>query len=203
MPCPFTVLAGIGAVGQAVPTLYVRDRAARPVVWVTTLVLAAGWIAYFVAGRTLALRVTLETLTALALVAGGWRWWTWMRRTAGPAGARHELAVSFRRMLVLLVDPWVLVAVVWLTAMLVMEWRGKAEFVALEYAAIGAWITAMLAWRRTRLPRRAAFATARAGGFAALESYARPAVCPSCPLGFGAGTPDAGGDAPDAAGGSR
>lgn len=183
MPCPFTSAAGIGAGLGGAHALLVGDSRYRLLAWATLVALLAGWGYYFGWSRTAPLRIGLEVLSVLALVAGALRvrWLIRARRVAPPFyGTLARLAAPVRPVLA---SPVVLSLKVWIAAMLVAEWRGKARFEATEYAIVAGALLAAVAARAVRLRK----ARTR---FSALESYASGSTATACPLGFG-GEPDA------------
>lgn len=175
MICPIAPIAAAGAVIGGVHTLFVQDRAHRRTAWLVFGVLLAGWAAYGVGGRVPLARIGLEVTSVAAILAGGWRAW-WLARHRGvrsPIVAR--MAPWARVFASWLRAPAVLATNVWLAAMLTAEWRGRAHFDRLEYAAVFVAILGAVwlhAWRLSR---------ARRSRHAALESYASCAT-PGCPL---------------------
>lgn len=73
--CPFTGLLGLGALVGGSERWAARLRVRPFVIWSAAAVLAAAWVAYFGAARTLPLRVTLEVLSVafLTLAPGALR----------------------------------------------------------------------------------------------------------------------------------
>jgi hypothetical protein len=169
-------MGALAAVGGAHSLLF-RDPRYRAVTWTLLALVTAGWVAYFTAFRTAPVRVTLEVISVSALVAAALR----VRRLMRVHGVVPPLYRPTSRFLgavwPVLGSPGVLAGKVWLLAMLVMEWRGKAHFAPLEYVAVGAAIVGMAAWK--------VLAMRRARPFSALESYSGGATPPACPLGFG------------------
>jgi hypothetical protein len=181
MPCPFTSVLGVGAGLGGAHTLLVRDHRCRVLAWTTLLLTAAGWACYFAWWRETPFRIALEVLSVSAVVAGALR----VRRLMRTAGVRPPLFGTMARLAApvwpVLGAPAVLTLKVWIAAMLVMEWRGKARFDALEYGAATALLLAAGTLRVVRLHR----ARSR---FSALESFATWSSASACPLGFGCTT---------------
>ena len=182
MACPIAPVLVAGALAGGGHTLYVQDRKYRGAAWLATLALLGGWAMYAVMFRQAPLRVVLETLSVVALVAGGVRvaWlmrarqvrsplWEALRRSAGPLWSVFG-------------DRSVLAAKLWLLAMLTTQWRGKARFDAWEYAVISAALVLLVALRIVRMARSRRRARVP---FAALESFAECPAASACPLGFG------------------
>lgn len=178
MACPIaSVAAAVATVGGA-RALLIQDRSFRHFTWLTLLTLTAGWWLYFIAARVLPLRVVLEIVTTLAIVGAVLRV-RWLVRNRG---IQLPLIASMTRILRgvwgVIGSPWVLSAKVWLAAMLVMDWRGKAHFTPLEYAIVCAILVVLVVARLlvrsvTRSP------------FASLEAIAATRATPACPFGFG------------------
>lgn len=177
MPCPFTSAFGIGVVFGGVHTLFVQDRQGRVLSWGVLLTLLTAWAGYFASGRSSSLRLALEVVSVamLVLAFARLRWLSRRRGLRSPLSS-HALALG-RRVWSAIGSSWVLAAKVWLAAMLVMEWRGKAHFEPLEYLAVSLGILALMVHRLV--------ARRRARLFEALETYARETASGSCPLGFG------------------
>jgi hypothetical protein len=177
LPCPFAALTALGAVLGASRALFVEDRAARWPARLGAAALTAGWTLYFIAARRLDVRIALEVVSVAAVIAAALRV-RWLVRRAGPGVMLPPRVLAFsRRWAGLAWTPSVAIAKTWLVAMLVMEWRGKADFTALEYALTVAALVALLAWRVAR--------ARRAPRYAALASYANACPSPTCPAGFG------------------
>jgi hypothetical protein len=147
------------ALGGAHALLF-QDRRYRLVAWLTLLAIAAGWTTYFVAWREPAMRITLEVASVAALVAGGFRV-RWLIKSQGRTPPLYSaMARATRGTWSVLRWPWILSAKVWLAAMLVMQWRGKAHFSVIEYATVTAVILALITIRVVALMRaRSRFAT--------------------------------------------
>lgn len=177
MPCPFATAAGVVASIGGSYTLLFQDRRYRLVAWTALVLLLAGWVAYFALWRTGPLRVGLEVMSVAVLVAGGLRV-RWLVRRGWNPPLLAPVARVTSGVWKVAGSPWVLAAKVWLAAMLVMEWRGKASFSALEYGIVTAVLLACVAVRLVAIHRGRR-------SFAALESLASGAPAPSCPLGFG------------------
>ena len=180
--CPFATVAGAASMLPVPRGLLVRDRGARPYAWFALLALVAGWTVYFPTGRDPQLRIGLEVASALAIVAGAWRWTWWTRRQGGPDAARQELREAYHRTRESFRDPWILVTGVWLLAMIVMEWRGKTHFATAEYLAITTAFVALIVMHRLGRPRLARFT--------ALDSFAAGPTESARPLGLGCAPPE-------------
>jgi hypothetical protein len=182
MACPIAPVLVLGAVAGGGHTLYVQDREHRLTSWLTSLALLGGWALYLWVFRHAPVRITLEVLSVLALVAGGVRVW-WLMRTrqmASPLWASAHRGVL--ALWAVFGDRAVLAAKIWLLAMVTMQWRGLVRFSGGEYAAVSgvlALLVALRVYRLARLGRRSR------APFAALESFAAGAAGPACPLGFG------------------
>lgn len=180
MACPFASTLGLFASIGGAYTLLVQDRRYR---WLTGGALALivlGWVGYFALARTPAARIALEVASVAWLVAAVLRV-RWLMRARGVRPPLLDPATRVTRwMWARIGSPWVLGTKIWLVCMLVMEWRGKARFSALEYGAVVGLLLVLMAlrWRATARPR----------GFAALESIAAGCAAPACPLGFGRAT---------------
>jgi hypothetical protein len=176
--CPIaSVAAAVATVGGA-RALLIQDRSFRLFTWLTLLTVAAGWWVYFIAARVPPLRISLELVTSLAAIAAVLR----VRWLVRHRGIRLPMLAGITRLLrvvwSVIGSPWVLSSKVWLAAMLVMEWRGKAHFTAVEYALVCAVLVAFVVARV--LSRRATRSQ-----FSSLEAIAASGAAPACPLGFG------------------
>jgi hypothetical protein len=177
MPCPISLLVGAGLAARSAHALFVQDRSGRVITLTATLVVLAGWPAYFLLARTPALRITLEVASSLVLLGSALRLALLARRGVIDARPGIRFEPLARRTMAVVGNPWVLSAKVWLAAMLVMEWRGKAHFSTLEYAAVSLVVLALVLHR--------VLVQRRQPGFPALESFAGGAAPAACPLGFG------------------
>lgn len=179
MPCPFATLTAFAAVVGGSRALFVEDRAARWPARLGAAALTAAWTLYFVSARRLEVRIALEVVSVAALVVAALRV-RWLIRRAGPQVFMPPRVQAWsRRWADIAWTPTVAIAKTWLIAMVVMEWRGKADFSALEYALSVAALVALIAWRWAR--------ARRAPRYSALASYAADCPSPTCPAGFGAG----------------
>ena len=182
MACPIaSVGAAVVTVGGA-RALLIQDRSFRLFTWLTLLTVSAGWWIYFMAARVPPLRISLELVTGLAAIAAVLRV-RWLVRHRGIR--LPMLAVITRvahRVWRVIGSPWVLSSKIWLASMLVMEWRGKAHFTALEYTLVGAVLLALVV-ARVHSHR------ATRSQFSSLEAIAASGAAPACPLGFGCQVP--------------
>jgi hypothetical protein len=181
-------ILGVGAVFGGVHSLLFQDRRWRWLAWSVLLGLAAGWAGYFTVVREPGSRIALEVVSVLALIVAALRV-RWLVRTGA---ARPLLFAPMGRALrwfaPVFGSVWVVAAKIWLLAMLVMEWRGKAHFNGLEYAVVSAILAGLIVLRVRSVSR------ARAG-FSTLASLANTSPATTCPLGFGCETiPAAGPD---------
>jgi hypothetical protein len=178
MACPVASLVALGALFPPAHTLFARDRM-RWIAWAALALLAAGWIAYYVALRRPSVRITMEIVSVVLLVAAGLRIRVLARRDGNAAAWLRAWRDAGRRGWQLLRSPWVLAAKLVLLTMLVLEWSGRADFSATQFGlAILALVTAVgIRIVQMRRPAR----------FEALESLAARPVEGSCPLGFDAG----------------
>lgn len=175
--CPFATLLGVGAVATGSERLLVRDLRYRALSWTATALLVAGWVAYFAVLRRHDVRIVLEVLSVVALLAAALRVRALVRSGAvapllgGAAGRALAAFVAAIR------SPWVAGAKAWLLAMATFQALGRASFSGLEYALASAVLLALIGWRLAR-----GSAPAR---FGSLERFGTSAPAASCPLGFG------------------
>jgi hypothetical protein len=175
--CPFASLIGVGAVASGSQRLLVKDTRYRVYTWTAAVLLGLAWLGYFLALRRPDVRVALEVVSVLALLAGGLRLRSLVRSgqvaplTSGVLGRVLEpLTYAVR-------SPWVAGTKAWLLAMLVFQSLGRARFSGLEYGAV---VSLLLALVTIRLLRRPA-----APRFGSLERFGAQAPPVACPLGFG------------------
>jgi len=178
MACPVASLVALGALFPPVRTLFARDRM-RWLAWTALALFAAGWIAYYLVARRPSVRIAMEIMSVVMLVVAGLRIRVLARRDGNGAAWSRAWRDAGRLGWQLLRSPWVLAAKVVLLTMLVLEWSGRADLSATQFAlAILALFTAV-GVRIVQMQRPARFET--------LESLATRPVEGSCPLGFDAG----------------
>ena len=194
MVCPLVPLVGVGAAVGGTHTIFIQDRSQRRLAWVVLLTLTGAWALYATVIHLKSVRIVLETLTVIAVLAGGYRAW-WLARHRGvrsPLVAR--LSPIGRHLVACVRSPLVLAANAWLVAMLSLEWLRKAHFGALEYVLVclvlAGGVTART-WSRMRARRVDPH-------MRALESFMAAAPTSACPLGFGGAVSAPGSTAPEA-----
>jgi hypothetical protein len=153
VPCPFASAVGAVTAAGGVHSLLFRDRRFRRLAWATLILLAAGWTAYFAAFRTPPVRIALEAASVAAVIAAALRVRHLMRAHGFVPPLHRPASRLLRATWPVLGSPGVLVGKVWLLAMLVMEWRGRARFAAAEYALVVAATLALAALRVVSLRR--------------------------------------------------
>jgi len=179
--CPFASTLGLFASIGGAYTLLVQDRRYRWLTGGALALIALGWGGYFAFERTAAARIGLEVASVAWIVAAVLRV-RWLMRERGVRPPLLDPATRLTRQVWTRIgSPWVLSAKVWLLAMMVMEWRGKADFTRVEYGLVVGLLLGLMVLRLR--------ATARPRPFAALESIAAECAAPSCPLGFGRAAP--------------
>ena len=176
MACPVASLVALGALFPPARTLFADDRGGRWIAWISLALVVGGWFAYFLLVRTLPVRIVMEVLSMVMLVAAGLR----LRVLAKRDGNAEKWKNSFRRgsryATQLVRSPWVLGAKGVLLTMLALEWGKWMHFTVVEYwIAVGA-LVAMIVVRMVQLHRAPRFTT--------LESLAARPVEGTCPLGF-------------------
>ncbi len=180
--CPIAPLVLVGATLSGTHTVFFQDRRRRAAAWAVLTTLVMAWSAYAFLARTPPVRLGLEALSVLAVLAGTARAW-WLARHGVHSPLWPWLAAAVRHTVRVAADPFVLGVQVWLACMLTMQWRGKAHFSGMEYGSVALLLAVTAAIRITRTWRRQ---HARRRPFAALESYAAARAAERCPLGFGA-----------------
>lgn len=177
MVCPFASLIGVGAFASGSQRLLVRDHRYRVYTWVVLAALGGGWLAYFTFLRRDEVRIALEVVSVLALVAGGLRLHSLVRSGQAEPLTAGTLGRVMRAFGHAVASPWVAGAKAWLLAMVTFEWLGRASFSGWEYGAV---VTVLLSLVAIRLLRRPA-----ATRFGSLERFGAATPAAACPLGFG------------------
>ena len=155
-----------------------EDRRYRILAWVALAVIVGGWGAYYLGVDAKPFRIAMEALSTLGLLAAILRIRWLMRSQTFHSPMLTAVARFPRQAWEAIGSPWLIIAKVWLVAMVVMEWRGKADFSALEYTVVSALLFTIAAGQFV-LSRRAR------PRFAGLESLASSQAPATCPFGFG------------------
>lgn len=177
MVCPFASLIGVGAVASGSQRLLVKDTRYRAYTWAATVLLAAGWLAYFLVLRRHEVRIALEVVSVLALVAGALRLRALVRSGQVAPLSSGWLGRAARAFAHAVRSPWVAGTKAWLLAMVTFEWLGRARFSGLEYGVV---VSLLLVLVTIRLLRRPA-----TGRFSSLARFGEASPAATCPLGFG------------------
>ena len=184
MACPIASVTVVVAVLAGARALLLEDRRYRVLTWVILAAVVAGWSAYYLVLDTLPFRIGLEVFSSAGFIAAVLRI-RWLIRFKGMSSPLLSGLARFPQQAWRAIgSPWLVVVKVWLVAMVVMEWRGKANFSALEYTVVSGVLVAT-AVGRYLITRRA---RPRFAGLEALASRAAPATCP---FGFGCDSPTA------------
>ncbi len=178
MACPVaSVTLVVAALGGA-RALLMEDRRYRLLAWVALVVIVGGWGAYYLGLDAKPFRIAMEALSTIGLLAAILRIRWLMRSQTFHSPMLTAMAKFPRQAWAAIGSPWLIMAKVWLVAMVVMEWRGKADFSALEYTVVSALLITIAAGQFV-LSRRAR------PRFAGLESLASNQAPATCPFGFG------------------
>lgn len=178
MACPVAAVTVVVAALGGARALLMEDRRYRVLAWVGLAVIVGGWGAYYLGVDAKPFRVAMEALSTIGLLAAILRIRYLMRSQTFHSPVLTAMTKLPRQAWAAIGSPWLIIAKVWLVAMVVMEWRGKADFSGLEYTVVSVLLVAVAAGQFV-LSRRAR------PRFAGLESLASSQAPATCPFGFG------------------